>query len=233
MSKQTAKERPINCKARDVLAILEGRKTQTRRIIKGLPSYWSLGKRPLHPSWTEGDFAFYDMADPTGTYPTPFTCPFGRPGDLLWVRETCAIWTYSNGVSSPAPVPHPVVYSDPKTWESTKIKAKELRRSGYPKEGVGCWKITPSIVMPRWASRITLRLTDVRVERLQEISDADAMAEGGYEWNYGFCHTKETGTHESPRRSFAAFWQSINGPDSWLANPWVWVLTHERVKEGE
>lgn len=217
MNKQTTKERPILFSGPMVRAILEGRKTQTRRIIKGLPSYWSLGKRPLHPSWTEGDFAFYDMADPTGTYPTPFTCPFGRPGDLLWVREA---W-------------RPRVH--PELWDVVEYRADGVVRKPTGLDESAGWKFSeacdaatgkwrPSIHMPRWASRITLRLTDVRVARLQEIKLEECADEGA------------PPTHPADNMwdsvdTFKELWNARHKqPYQWSANPWVWVLTHERVK---
>ena len=102
---------------------------------------------------------------------------------------------------------------------------------------VAPWR--PSIHMPRWASRITLEITDIRVERLQEISEDDAKAEGVEPWvigdgwrEYGLPPDVEAaGTHplRSARDSFASLWESINGPGSWKANPWVWVIEFRRV----
>ena len=108
----------------------------------------------------------------------------------------------------------------------------------------GSEKWRPSIHMPRWASRITLEVTGVRVERLQDISEADARAEGaqvvpfypddGFPLSDGWTHVGDDGKcvlYTSARDSFRALWESINGADSWASNPWVWVVSFKRVSE--
>ena len=136
------KERPILCSAPDVMAILDGRKTQTRRIMKPQPNRtWP---DEVTPHWSVGGNRTLPGAS------NPLRCPYGVPGDRLWVREA---WRLPDGA--------------PKGWVDYRA---DDTRDGFK------WK--PSIHMPRWASRITLEVTDVRVERLQDISEADAMAEG-------------------------------------------------------
>ena len=133
------------------------------------------------------------------------TCPYGTSGDLLWVRET---WTTDNA--------------------KLRFRA-DYEEIGHDKLVAGRWK--PSIHMPRWASRLTLRITDVRVERLQDISREDAVAEG--------CVSPLKGTElegvpgdyvADERTSFAILWKSINGPESWSANPFVWVVEFEVIQ---
>ena len=126
--------------------------------------------------------------------------PYGKPGDRLWVRET---------------------------WHdaSSSLHSCALYRA----DGIDLhWdKWTPSIHMPRWASRITLEITSVRVERLQEISEADAQAEG---WTRRPEVSTDPQVHkEAARDWFMDLWESINGPGSWDANPWVWVIEFKRL----
>jgi len=166
------KERPILFSGPMVRAILEGRKTQTRRIVK---------PQPLRD---RGVMAFND-----GEHPQ-MRCPYGKPGDRLWVRET---WC-------------PDV--EPYTFRYKADGDEPLER----------WR--PSIHIPRWASRITLEVVSVRVERLQNISEDDALAEG--------ITLVERGT--SPVDQFNKLWESINGPGSWEANPWVWVVEFKRIE---
>jgi hypothetical protein len=155
------KERPILFSTPMVSAILEGRKTQTRRILK-------------NPEVSMQN------------------CPYGKPGDLLWVRET---------------------------WGIEKRKEKRIvfkaRMNDYPIQD-DRWR--PSIHMPKDAARIWLKLTEVRVERLQDITEKDAIAEGIED---------ESPYFYNPKYSFISLWESINGEGSFYQNPWVWVLTFE------
>lgn len=184
------KGRPILFSAPMVRAILAGTKTQTRRVAKGLALEW------LSEGFTPEFVADYQNR----------LCPYGQPGDRLWVRETWALAFES------AVIPHP---------EAVIYRADE----GNADWG-GRWK--PSIHMPRWASRITLEIVSVRVERLQDISGTDCLAEGvgapvGSELSYGSV------TDAWNKREYARLWESINGPGSWDANPWVWVVEFKRV----
>jgi len=195
-----------------VRAILDGRKTQTRRIMKVQP--WpdaTVEVGPYHPHRIDrhgesqpGPATFgavWDHQDIVNGGDAGLPCPYGAPGDTLWVRET---W---------APLPGSVVLNVAFYRADTKAASDDVR-----------WR--PSIHMPRWASRITLRITDIRVERLQDISEDDAKAEGvGYK-NPGYL----PGTKGNWIGSFAYLWNKINGPGAWEANPWVWVVAFERVK---
>lgn len=174
------KERPILFSGEMVRAILDGSKTQTRRVVKGdALGILNLEIRP--PS----DPIFVEK------------CLYGKPGDRLWVREAWAQHTETFGDF----LPSTVYRADPVTPHFTK------------------WK--PSIHMPRWASRITLEITGVRVERLQDISEKDALSEG--------CEPDD-GNPESPSpiSEFRDLWQSINGAESWAANQWVWVIEFKK-----
>ncbi len=175
-----------------VRAILEGRKTQTRRVMK-LEGY-------------EGGNTYEnrdgDLVD------VLHYCPYGRPGDLLWVRETWRV-SIAGGFY--------VYRADPRKEEFT----KELARHDPSIH----WH--PSIHMPRRASRLTLRITAVRVQRLQEIADGDVAAEG-----VNWASTRIGNDHGSPARdAFYHAWNAINAKHApWESNPWVWAITFERIK---
>jgi hypothetical protein len=223
------KERPILFNVDMVRAILAGRKTQTRRVVKPQPIWVYDNKVPVKP----------EDADPKGA----IKCPYGKPGDRLWVRETFAKDGHGN------------------VWyrEGAGVGDRPCDYFEYPDGSsvdVEIW--TPSIHMPRWASRITLEIVSVRVERLLSISDEDAIAEGCYTddeysdmaggadvWPCQICdgyqvyeHGSLAGASEvdchscnSPKKRFSQLWQSINGFDSWDANPWVWVVEFRRVEQ--
>ncbi|WP_122670033.1 hypothetical protein [Pseudomonas viridiflava] len=206
------KERPILFSAPMVRAIQEGRKTVTRREVKVQPrSSADIG------SFGRGQ-PFIRHPDVTKANPE---CPYGRPGDRLWVREA---WQADAQVNEVAP--RELSHGEP------------IR---YPADGAsrqtGCSMITlgktrPSIHMPRWVSRILLEITDVRVERLQAITYEEAVAEGVHRdsacrmWTA----TDEGGTcHKYPVPAFRDLWSGINGAENWNANPWVWVVEFKRV----
>jgi hypothetical protein len=217
------KERPILFSAAMVRAILEGSKTQTRRIIKPQPrcNGMILNARageilceddylpPAAVLWDVGKHRV-TVCDLDGSL--QLCCPYGVIGDTLWVRETWGMINpfgefYDTSLRGLTGVPEGcrIIY-----------RAGTLTTGGAsPVDPV--WR--PSIHMPRWASRITLEVTGVRVERLKNISEADAIAEG--------CKERETIT---ARGEYEALWESINGAGSWAANPWVWVVEFRRVQ---
>jgi hypothetical protein len=176
-------ERPVLFKGEMVNAILSGKKTQTRRIVKPQPVAWS--KSPGLLEWK------FLHLPPEGLIAE---CPYGIPGDTLWIRETFAV--------------HEI-------GESTHI----VYRADCGSDGDGA-KWRPSIFMPRKHSRISLKITDVRVERLQDISEGDVMSEG-----------IEHDPNVPSWLKFAFLWNSINanrGYD-WDSNPWVWVIEFEKI----
>jgi hypothetical protein len=232
-------ERPILFSAEMVRVILEGKKTQTRRKMSVQPWPDALvtvehfhptvidrhgdmqpGKEIFGAHWDDGEFGL--------------RCPYGAPGDQLWVRETWA--RHASGIDYAADF------------------------SAVSRPQAGPWR--PSIFMPRPASRITLRITDVRVERLQDISEDDARAEGCKArpfpgpWWQGYrdlgdgemFHQQAVGEtapdwmiepkqmrptpwlDQSARDGFRSIWMGLHGPGAWDANPWVWVLAFESVK---
>ena len=143
-------------------------------------------------------------------------CPYGQPGGRLWARET---WRVRGGQE----------YEYQQDRSQVMYRATH-REDGFP-IGWESYKWRPSIYMPRWASRITLEVTGVRVERLQDISEADASAEGVPNQTRLTGYGKGDGCQWGPAEPVAeyrALWESINGPGSWDANPWVWVVEFKR-----
>lgn len=183
------KERPILFSAPMVRTILAGTKTQTRRAVKHAPA--------LHHGNTAWDMTI---------------CPYGRPGDRLWVREAHTFCPRLPSMKkwSHTPEEARVIYGTDDVWMSGPYGPFQPKKR-------------PSIHMPRWASRITLEVVAVRVERLNEITAGDCIAEGIIE-------------SEAPQYVFGLWeayrdlWESINGPGSWIANPWVWVIEFRRIK---
>lgn len=228
------RERPILFSGDMVRAILEGRKTQTRRVIKSnqrLPSYFG-------PAGDTQDLINWGYECEAGTYAVlardvpesereecwSLPCPYGAPGDRLWVRET---WCQA---------------ADPitsKTTDRVLYRATDECEflddgDGFPVENKdGSYKSPwrPSIHMPRWACRLVLEVTDVRVERLRGIHWTDMVAEGvncpAHDFSGGFCCS------ECPDRrlAFARLWDSINKKKHpWESNPWVWVVEFRKVE---
>lgn len=198
------KERPIIFSAPMVRAILEGRKTQTRRIVK--PNIANF----LEDGWGPSE-RMYETRD-GDIIPAASLCPFGQPGDRLWVRETWQPNTMKTGWPYYYRATDDDVVSPP--WKSP-------------------------LFMPRAASRILLEITDARVERLRDITESDAKQEAA---EYGYFDVegkfvqpdKETerllGECGSYRQGFLHLWQSIHGPESWIENPWVWVITFKKIE---
>jgi hypothetical protein len=190
-----------------VRAILDGRKTQTRRPIKWKQTrFTEIGEREDGSKWPWSEDAEHacDFWHP---------CPFGAVGDRIWVRET---WNKYGGL---------LTYRADHDW------IDDMR-----KETVCTAKWVPSIHMPRWASRILLEITDVRVERLNAISEEDARAEGIIDGGCLNCGEPEPCGCANPEPdatdAFAYLWQSIYGQESWNDNPWVWVISFKRVEGG-
>ncbi|HCM9139977.1 TPA: hypothetical protein ACY3IC_002238 [Enterobacter cloacae] len=196
-----------------VRAILDGRKTQTRRVIKDctvgrdqISKFIQIGKKFI------------------GCYPEDVPelirecCPYGVPGDRIWVRETFQGPLFD--------------FEQMEAYQEDSSKFKKPEFCVYKADGKPapeffdadenlhcCWR--PSIHMPRWASRITLEITDVRVERLNDISEEDARSEG-----------ISGSSARDVKEAYAALWRSIYGSDSWQTNPWVWVIEFNRIEGG-
>ena len=208
------KERPILFSGAMIRAIREGRKSQTRRIVKQVPHWQHCGKDimdwGLSGCYTddEGRHWLDIQTEVDDNSHDEIQCPYGKPGDRLWVRETWRMDAYN-------------------------IAAEYRATTSALMEHVAPWK--PSIFMPRWASRITLEIVSVRVERLQDISILDSYAEGvggtygetgiivgfpglNYEWD-----------NKNAIEQYQWLWESIHGPGSWDANPWVWAVEFKEV----
>jgi hypothetical protein len=202
--------RPILFSAPMVRALLEGHKTQTRRIIKDpAPTQF--------PDWFAGakwdpEFGMV-VVDSTGTGRGTWSreCSYGLPGDLLWVREAWQSLVEHDHLS-PSKLPEGSDIQYPATYDGWVSKGR------------------PSIHMCQWMSRITLEITGLRVERLQAITEEDAKAEGmdivRREWSGG----DSCADQMSARELFEILWEHINGKESWAANPWVWVVEFKRIK---
>ncbi len=226
------KERPILFSGAMVRAVLAGTKTQTRRICKPAVRHALTAVVEVPDPLERGQvYNGSTFGDEEGDL--QFASPYGQPGDRLWVKET---WRTADTLDalSPSAIADKCLdagYSKPWAplqWDADGQRNKEWSGFG-PGNGVvvGPGKTRVSIHMPRWASRITLDITDVRVERLQEISVADALAEGV---NMHHDH------HEKPRTSiynpvhaYRDLWEQINGEGSWEANPWVWAVSFKRL----
>lgn len=218
------KEHPILFSGPMVKAILENRKTQTRRTVKGLPDGIKCASAIPESDY---QYRFTDFDKHT----IDLRCPYGRPAlplepaqDHLWVREGFAI-DYEVGEGTRGEIPPAVFYraTDTETnWSNGKTP----------------WK--SPLFMPRWASRITLEIKDVRVERLQEISPTDVIAEG-----IGHATNCNSGLAKYPHgvpaeicagrncdcRVFREGWDSINGKRApWASNPWVWIIEFRRIQ---
>ncbi|WNC90914.1 hypothetical protein RI103_06075 [Paraburkholderia sp. FT54] len=219
------KERPILFSGPMVRALLDGSKTQTRRVVK-LPHNNRLGVwepttfgGPNDGHTAEGDTVPLQGAIWHTRTGDSLMCPHGQPGDRLYVRETHEVNRigFEEGPNTPARHYAGVKYQADDGRAEFSI-SQALYRNLDSKESRG-W--TPSIHMPRWASRITLEVTGVRVERLHDITDADALAEGVDRTN--------TSIPGYARERFVRLWTSINGNESWTADPWVWVVEFKRV----
>ncbi len=250
------KERPILFSAPMVRAILHGTKTQTRRVVKFKP-WHQIEERDDGTQWP-----WMHNNDRDADHWVP--CPYGKPGDRLWVRETWRIGAWSEDSGSIAidyqadgnnrrewlEVPDGddfLRYWQQSTDDAIKFFGDQDKYKWEPGQSPCRWR--PSIHMPRFASRITLEITGVRVERLQDISKADSVAEGIERITSGLAKggwyrgplrgdsasIAQQAGHDSkiptahPGLAYQALWESINGPESWDANPWVWVVEFQPI----
>ena len=228
-------DRPILMSAPMVRALLNDTKTQTRRVMKPQPHHM-YGDQAYGPP--------HGRCEPDGGsvgYPL-LLCPYGQPGDRLWVREawrtTSDLDKLSGGQIAEACIE--AGYMDP--WAPLQWEADLSRRNwvhtGTPPPNESeppAGRYRHARFMPRWASRITLEITEVRVQRLQAITEMDAYTEGidteGHAYNEAE-HAMIGGASSRLAPSvhaYACLWDSINGPGSWDANPWVWAISFRRA----
>lgn len=196
-----------------VCAILEGRKTQTRRVCTPTATMSNESRSKV-------------------------VCPYGEVGDHLWVRETFTLQCDADGEAPPFHDGRPLLRGDPEydnyTWIQPHYRSTDLEPE-LSCENIDCRRQNEphchwasSIHMPRWASRITLEIVDLRVERVQEIGEQDAIAEGLSECNHGH------GVITAARCEYIALWESLNAKRGygWAVNPWVWVIEFQRQGSG-
>ncbi|EEJ6521268.1 hypothetical protein QF13_000188 [Salmonella enterica subsp. enterica] len=218
------KERGMIFNGEMVRAILDGRKTQTRRIMKNQPA----GDYPETPALIRNvgtGFQWHGLYGESSI----FNCPLGSIGERIWVRETFRVHSRASDVAT-------LVYraSVRNSWteQTHRVPVAVCNKPAIPE------KWTPSIHMPRWASRITLEITDVRVERLHNISERDALREGLFQLPASGRYCLQPGMQyfgmasHSAKEVYSWLWASIYGEESWAANPWVWVIEFKRVEGG-
>lgn len=210
------KERPILMSAPMVRAILNGTKTQTRRVVKPQPQFMELGGGPAfllprQKQWERYGYVTFDRA-------AQACSPYGQPGDRLWCKET---------------------WCTPECWDNVKptdldpAKVPIDYAADFERDTIILGRLRPSIFMRRWMSRITIEVVSVRVERLQDISEEEAEAEG-VEESLGTPQVECDGQvlhypDASFVRSYRKLWDQINGPGAWELNPWVWVVEFRRI----
>lgn len=249
------KERGMIFNGEMVRAILDGRKTQTRRIMAIQPENSELGLRRVIDSKNGRDNGkyFWSQSDACGLKMRSkvFGCPYGEVGDRIWVRETWATLGNEDGCC--------VDWNDNLCKGDERAAARIYRASCEQRPGdYGLWSIPdnaywkpdtenekfegawrPSIHMPRWASRILLEITGVRVERLHDISQHDALNEGLFQLPASGRYCLQPGMQyfgmasHNAKEVYGWLWESIYGKESWLANPWVWVIEFKRIEGGE
>jgi hypothetical protein len=226
------KEKPILFSGPMVRAILEGRKTMTRRVVKPQPAFdgtfYTLGGA----GWSKN----IKSVTPVFGHSLYYACPYGVPGDRLWVREThyaFGRWVLNGQTKTGRP-----------KWKFVRASQSEIlfeepnyclasRDKEHP--GRGRWYKRLARFMPKSYARIWLEVAGVRVERLWQINEADALQEGIFEFNglgiYGYDKTGTPGLHccDSERGTFLCLWEKINGVGSWKQNPWVWVIEFKRI----
>ncbi|EMO8771696.1 hypothetical protein WDQ77_001088 [Klebsiella variicola] len=234
-------ERGMIFNAEMVRAILDGRKTQTRREVKlkldiarlattydwatslAANHYQGLTEEQIQQKAESLCGVIHPVILGNGQM-VSIICPHGKPGDRIWVRETfCPVddTQYGGGKWVDYRATPKFEASHPAGWDCAPNDAEALK-----------WR--PSIHMPRWASRILLEITDVRVEQLSAISQEDAQAEGMEltGWRPTYSDPDSGGEVMTPYDNFAELWSSIYGEESWNANPWVWVIEFKRIEGG-
>ena len=203
--------RPKTLTTACVRAILAGRKSQFRQALEPQPPEGvSIAGIDLEGrvTWTEG-----------GLTVRAESCPLGEPGDRIWVREPWALPAGADANLDPGQARRKLRY----------LADEELQATGPGRRPVGAGEFHPASEMPQWASRLTLRITGVRLEQVQEISPEALRSEGGM-WGEG----TPAPSPEAEREGFARWWSAINANrgTTWERNPWVWVVEFQRV-DGE
>lgn len=196
-----------------VRSILAGYKTQTRRVVKPKPPGWATGAKFCNEGWGTDRKHKWCFNDDAAFESFTSNCPYGQPADHLWVRETF-YWDRFEKLTASKPRD----FERDLYYRADGECCDQIPECQCASEGKVEW--SPSIFMRRWASRITLEIVDVRVERLKAISEEDANAEGVEPYGPDDGRYKE---------GYKELFESINGKGSWKANPWVWVVTFKQV----
>jgi hypothetical protein len=220
-STTAVKERPILMHARSINGIMKGRKTQTRRIMKRNTPHECDGIFEWYPGGVKAGFHAFNGQSSRFHVPSGWAadyCPYGMHGDRLWVRETWAVLPAWDDIKPRDIPPGYTVY----------LRAED------PDVAVTRWR--PSIYMPRWASRLTLEITNIRVERVQDISESDCFEEGIQPMPCLDCddlidlHRIDEEHIIDPRPQFQQLWDETNGKGEWTRNDWVWVIDFKQWK---
>lgn len=254
MSTTAIRERPILFQGEMVRALRDRRKTQTRRIVKHLGDQH--GNYTEHSAWPnvhtldDGSFMFSTVKN-RDFFPANYlksggmVSPYGVVGEHLWVREAWRAetdWVVGNR-SSQADIRYAADGENQRqSWMEIPEAEQEKWTAWLSRHVDGKDRgFKPSIHMPRWASRIDLLIESVRVERVQDISEEDAIAEGAEKITYGCVGNLEgyrplpgamIASHALARDWYKSLWESINGPGSWASNPWVWVVGFKVIRGG-
>ncbi len=214
------KERPMLFSSEMVKAIIQNRKSQTRRVLRPQPFqastgswFWSSGDN--HHVWSDHPFPHIHL-----------DCPYGSPGDRLWVRETFCIdhFEYLGKLKGlPPPGRSHIYYAA--DGEDLCSQIPECDCSD------GCIPWRPSIHMPRWASRLDLEIKSIRVERLQDITEAEIAAEGFFKQDNLWCVTENFPASNNPLYAWELYWNLLNSERGypWAANPWGWVIEFRKL----
>lgn len=246
MAMTALKERPIIFTAEMVRALLAGRKTQTRRPVKPQPETDEPGNAVYYPNKEHWEFGMALNGQGIKTQKSweesGYTkCPYGKPGDRLWVREKFKLAKEYDHLPASAV---------PKSGEETLCYCLDATHTLVGPTAIELGRVRVARYMPRWASRLTLEITGVRVERVQAITEADALAEGvepirgiadphDASKNYTYYPdyrppVDHINVCSNAKTSFMTMWQSMYSPDpvkGWDANPWVWVVSFKRVED--
>lgn len=217
-----AKEKPILFNGDMVRAILDGRKTQTRRPVdRRIVSAWD---EPRGQIDIAAGYPFVETS--SGFVSAVKLCPFGQPGERLWVRETWRVDGLGRRAALETRMDSPSV-----------VEGLSFRADCEFDHGLQCGPWIPSIHMPRWACRIVLEITNIRVERVQDIFEDDAIADGGLETmvedHIWYIPGADSKTTRDPKYAFEHVWDSIYSARGlgWDVNPWVWVVEFKKVNQ--
>lgn len=234
----TIKERPITFSKESVLAILAGRKTQTRRVI-----HWKLREPGLNLGFSGLEAGYYCSDLPSSGWVLrsrggssgcwndrtwPLHCPHGMAGDRLWVREAWRTGSKIDKLNASEIAEKCEVTNFPKPWAPVQYEADDSRVNWLEEDFGGPGRLRRARYMPRWASRVLLEVTEVRVQRVQEISEEDAIAEGV---DLVPIEAVPRQAVWSRRQDYAQLWDHINAERGfdWASNPWVFAISFRRV----